>query len=130
LRAALLSATDGVLQDIVIAGENRDRCAMLAWPNPARAKQHATGPKNAEPFDLCRDSGVIAFIRERLQRHNGSTGSSGKIASFVLLDEPPSLGAGEITDKAYVNQRAVLDRRREQVEMLYAQSPDGGAVAV
>jgi feruloyl-CoA synthase len=130
LRAALLSATDGVLQDIVIAGENRDRCAMLAWPNPARAKQHATGPKNAEPFDLCRDSGVIAFIRERLQRHNGSTGSSGKIASFILLDEPPSLGAGEITDKAYVNQRAVLDRRREQVEMLYAQSPDGGAVAV
>jgi feruloyl-CoA synthase len=48
----------------------------------------------------------------------------------VLLDEPPSLGAGEITDKAYVNQRAVLDRRREQVEMLYAQSLDGGAVAV
>jgi feruloyl-CoA synthase len=45
------------------------------------------------------------------------------------LDEPASLGAGEITDKAYINQRAVLTRRRQHVEMLYARSPEA-AVAV
>jgi feruloyl-CoA synthase len=36
--------------------------------------------------------------------------------------EPPSIDAGEITDKGYINQRAVLARRATLVETLY-QSP-------
>jgi feruloyl-CoA synthase len=36
-----------------------------------------------------------------------------------LLAEPPSIDAGEITDKGYVNQRAVLARRAAEVERLY-----------
>ncbi|WP_027582397.1 AMP-binding protein [Bradyrhizobium sp. Ai1a-2] len=130
LRTALLAATEGVLQDVVIAGENRDRCALLAWLNSARAKQYATGSNKAEDRDLCCDPGVIAFIRERLQRHNKATGSSERIVSFILSDEPPSLGAGEITDKAYINQRAVLNRRREQVEMLYGRPTGVGVIVV
>jgi feruloyl-CoA synthase len=130
LRTVLLTATEGVLQDAVIAGENRDRCALLAWLNPARAKQYATGLSNAEDRNLCLDPGVAAFVRERLQRHNKATGGSERIVSFILLDEPPSLGAGEITDKAYINQRAVLNRRREQVEMLYTRPSGAGVVVV
>jgi feruloyl-CoA synthase len=128
LRTALLAATEGVLQDAVIAGENRDRCALLGWLNPARAKQHAARPNDAEHRDLCLDPGVAAFVRDCLQRHNKATGSSERIVSFMLLDEPPSLAAGEITDKAYINQRAVLNRRREQVDMLYG--PSGASVIV
>jgi feruloyl-CoA synthase len=37
-----------------------------------------------------------------------------------VLDEPPSIDAGEITDKGYINQRAVLERRAELVEQLHA----------
>ena len=44
LRAALLAATHGVLQDIVIAGENRHACAVLGWLNPVMARKHATNP--------------------------------------------------------------------------------------
>lgn len=33
------------------------------------------------------------------------------------------MAAGEITDKAYVNQRAVLKARAEQVERLYMNEP-------
>jgi feruloyl-CoA synthase len=130
LRTTLLAAAEGVLHDAVIAGENRDRCALLAWLNPACARQYATGASSTEASDLCRDPGVVAFIRQRLQTHNKSTGSSERIASFILLDEPPSLGAGEITDKAYINQRAVLNRRREQVDMLYKRPSDATVTAV
>jgi feruloyl-CoA synthase len=35
------------------------------------------------------------------------------------MAEPPSIDAGEITDKGYVNQRVVLTRRRALVEQLY-----------
>ena len=38
----------------------------------------------------------------------------------IVLDEPPSIDAGEVTDKGYMNQRAVLDRRAALVEQLYA----------
>ncbi|HZE59317.1 MAG TPA: AMP-binding protein [Burkholderiales bacterium] len=41
----------------------------------------------------------------------------------LVLDEPPSLDAGELTDKGSINQRAVLTRRRPLVEELYAGSP-------
>jgi feruloyl-CoA synthase len=52
-----------------------------------------------------------------------STGSSSRVARILLLDEPPSLDAGETTDKGSINQRAVLQRRAAAVEELYAGSP-------
>jgi feruloyl-CoA synthase len=38
----------------------------------------------------------------------------------LILDEPPSIDAGEITDKGYINQRSVLERRAALVETLHA----------
>jgi feruloyl-CoA synthase len=40
------------------------------------------------------------------------------------MTEPPSIDANEITDKGYMNQRAVLERRAALVEKLYSDSPD------
>ena len=37
----------------------------------------------------------------------------------ILLDEPPSIDASEITDKGSINQKAVLKRRAALVETLY-----------
>jgi feruloyl-CoA synthase len=37
----------------------------------------------------------------------------------LILDEPPSLDAGEITDKGTLNQKAVLSRRAKLVDQLY-----------
>jgi feruloyl-CoA synthase len=46
-----------------------------------------------------------------------------------VLDEPPSLDAGEITDKGSINQRAVLKARAGLVEELYAEPPRGAGLA-
>ena len=45
------------------------------------------------------------------------------------MDEPPSGDANEITDKGYVNQRAVLTRRAALVERLHAAKPDAQVIA-
>ncbi len=47
-------------------------------------------------------------------------GSSHRIARALLLAEPPSIEQGEITDKGYINQRAVLQRRADSAARLYA----------
>ena len=49
-----------------------------------------------------------------------ATGSSNRVCRAILLAEPPSLDAGEITDKGSINQRAVLRHRAALVEELYA----------
>jgi feruloyl-CoA synthase len=42
----------------------------------------------------------------------------------LLLAETPNIEAGEITDKGYANQRAVLERRAAWVECLYSDAPE------
>ena len=37
------------------------------------------------------------------------------------MTEPPQIDADEITDKGYINQRAVLERRAALVETLYSE---------
>ena len=57
---------------------------------------------------------------DRLARE--STGSSTLVVRAILLDEPPSIDAREITDKGSINQKAVLENRSALVEELYAAS--------
>jgi feruloyl-CoA synthase len=113
LRVAALAAADGLLQDAVVCGHDRDEVCLLAWPAPG-------GPPPEE---------LLAEVAERLRAHNATqTGSSTRVARIALLAEPPSMDHNEITDKGYVNQRAVLARRAADVERLYAQ-PSGPGVA-
>jgi len=41
----------------------------------------------------------------------------------LVMTEPPSIDANEITDKGYLNQRAVLEKRAALVERLHANPP-------
>jgi feruloyl-CoA synthase len=126
MRAAILAATRGVLLDIVVAGENRESCTLLCWLNPTEAARISKTPAS----DLTCDLLVVQFLKDRLQEYNETVGSSERICSFALLKDPPSLAAGEITDKAYVNQRAVLKNRSEQVDRLYWSEPNQDVIWV
>ena len=53
--------------------------------------------------------GSCASASPRYNRANPA--SSTRVERVILLAEPPSLDANEITDKGYVNQRAALERR-------------------
>ena len=67
---------------------------------------------------------VHAFIRDRFQAYNAEhPASSTRVERVVLLAEPPSLDANEITDKGYVNQRAALERRSTFVDRLFEERP-------
>jgi hypothetical protein len=59
-----------------------------------------------------------------------ASGSSRRIGRFVIMTEPPSIDAGEITDKGYVNQRATLERRDALVKGLYANPPAEGVISL
>jgi feruloyl-CoA synthase len=63
-------------------------------------------------------------ISEQVRIYNTSrVGSSVRIARLMIMTEPPSFEAGEITEKGTVNQRVARTRRAALVEGLYADTP-------
>ena len=123
LRIAALAAASPLLMDAVVCGHDRDYVSLLAWPNLGAAKELA-GEPDASPEELVRSPKLAEFVRERLITYNRSNpASSTRVERVILLAEPPSLDANEITDKGYVNQRAALERRAVHVAALFAETP-------
>jgi feruloyl-CoA synthase len=123
LRVAVLAAASPLLQDAVVCGEGREEVALLAWLNPGAAREVA-GEPDAAPEALVRSPAVAEFLRERIAAYNAEhPASSTRIRRVLLQAAPPSLDANEITDKGYVNQRAVLECRADAVAALYANQP-------
>ncbi|MDR6453279.1 feruloyl-CoA synthase [Variovorax paradoxus] len=107
LRVKLVSMLAPHVQDVVLTGHDRDEIGMLVFASPQAA--------SLAPQAL---AGRIAEVLRTL-RSEGA-GSSQCPACALVLSEPPSLDAGEITDKGYINQRAVLVRRAAEVARLHA----------
>jgi feruloyl-CoA synthase len=67
---------------------------------------------------------VVDVVRRGMAAHNReNTGASSRITRVLLLAQPPSIDADEITDKGYVNQRAVRERRAALVAELFSDPP-------
>ncbi|MBX3620434.1 MAG: feruloyl-CoA synthase [Rhizobacter sp.] len=106
LRVRLLSALAPLAQDAVITGHDRDEVGALLFPSA-----------QAQALDDAERLARTAAALRALQAEGG--GSSQVPTRVRWLAEPPNAEAGEITDKGYLNQRAVLQRRAGEVEALY-----------
>jgi len=126
LRLAAIAAGSPVVQDAVVTGHDREEVGLLVFPDPAGCRPLCPDLAADAPLsELAGHPAVRARLAAALATHNAAhPASSRRIARALLLAEPPALAAGEITDKGYVNQRAVLARRAHQVDRLYADPPD------
>jgi feruloyl-CoA synthase len=131
LRVAGISALSPVAQDIVVAGHDKDDIGFLVFPNIAECRRIAGLGEDA-PVDVVIGHPVIKErVREglvRMKRDGG--GSSTYPARVLLMAEPPSPEAGELTDKGYINQRAVLTRRADRVLELYSDVPSADVIVI
>jgi feruloyl-CoA synthase len=124
LRTDAIAAATPVVQDALVAGQDRPFVGLLAWPNLHACRQ-IVGNADASYEDVVRHPEVLACLKRGLQAHNKSIegASSMRIARVMLMVEPASIDGNELTDKGYINQRAGLDRRAALVERLYADRP-------
>lgn len=132
LRVAAIAAGAPVIEDCVVAGHDRDEVTLLVFPSLAGCRSLCPHlPADAPAARLAAEATVRETLAAGLRRHNERTrGSSMHISRVLILTEPPSIDANEITDKGYLNQRAILERRAALVERLYAASPDPEIVVV
>jgi feruloyl-CoA synthase len=107
LRAKIIALGDPCVQDVVVAGLNRNEIGILIFPR----------------LDACRALGEAqtrAFFQRLVDElHASGTGSATRVARAVVLAEPASIDRGEVTDKGSINQRAVLTHRAAIVDAMY-----------
>ena len=124
LRLEVIAAGAPVIQDVVVTGHDRAEIGLLVFPNPegCRSLCAGTGSDSGLPLAaLIRRPEVRAHLAAALAAHNAAhRANSRRIARALLLAEPASIEAGEVTDKGYVNQRAVLAHRAALVARLHA----------
>jgi len=74
---------------------------------------------------------VVEHVRRAFAEWNAEkVGSSLRIGRVLLLEDAPSIDAGEITDKGYINQRLALAHRAAAVERLFAENPDADVIVI
>ncbi|MDB6099353.1 MAG: AMP-dependent synthetase and ligase [Gammaproteobacteria bacterium] len=107
VRRDLVEALQPFISDAVICAPDHPWLGALVWP---------TMPDEA----LLRNG-----LAEKLALFNRARqGSADTIARLLILKDPPSAEAGEITDKRSINQRLVMQRRAHEVAALYSQRGD------
>ncbi len=131
LRAQFVDHFAPLVRDAVIAGADRDDIAALVFPDVEACRRLAGLPAEASAAAVLGDARVRDEFRKRLNAlARQSTGGSNRVCRLVLMDEPPSLDAGEATDKGSINQRAVLTRRAALADELYARPVSARVISI
>ena len=120
VRLAALAASGGLFDEVAVTGQDRDEIGLLVFPNLA-ACQALTGQPQAGLAQLVSHPAVRDATAAALARLGLDGGSSTRVARALLLDSPPSMETGEMTDKGYLNQRATLRARADAVARLHAE---------
>lgn len=119
LRQRVIEAGSPYVADVVVTGHDRDEIGVLLVPSLPACRALAQAP-HAEAAQVLADARVAEAFQQMLDTlYAAGTGSANRVARAALLDPPPSLATGEVTDKGSINQRAVLTQRAALVEALH-----------
>ncbi|TRZ64696.1 MAG: feruloyl-CoA synthase [Rhodocyclaceae bacterium] len=126
LRILAIAAGAPIIQDCVVTGHDREEVGLLVFPNPVGCRSLCPDAPADLPLSALI---VLPQVQQRLgqalsQLASSGSGSSTYPTRALLMADLPAIDDNEITDKGYINQRAVLMRRANLVERLYATEPD------
>jgi feruloyl-CoA synthase len=124
LRARILTQAAGLAQDVVIGGHDREYLTALVFPNLQVCRELLGAGADTSARALLSHPVIVSrFTDVFTTLATASTGSSTFVARAILLEDPPSMDAREVTDKGSINQKAVLIHRAALVDELYSASP-------
>ncbi|WP_202627030.1 feruloyl-CoA synthase [Steroidobacter agaridevorans] len=117
MRAAVLAAGTPYIHDVVFVGQDRDELGMLVFLSAGGSRLSSAG--------------VQTWLGDLLKvlAHRAGGGSQ-RVTRALVLEQPPSIVAGEITDKGTINQRAVILARQAMVERLYSSDRERDVVVL
>ncbi|MBL4767761.1 MAG: feruloyl-CoA synthase [Rhodobacteraceae bacterium] len=118
LRLGALTALSGLVQDVVVTGADKADLGLLVFP---LARLVTLGDEG----EIITNAAYCGQIRQCLADLSAkATGMSTRIRRALVMAEPPSIAAGEITAKGSLNNRVVLKRRTDMLAQLYDDDGD------
>jgi feruloyl-CoA synthase len=124
LRSAFIDHFAPLVQDVVITGIDQDYIGALIFPD-LDACRGFVGWKDAKPEEVLAHTRLRAEFEAKLKSlAKQNTGSSTLVKRAIVLVQGPQIDRSEMTDKGSINQRAVLDNRRDLVDLLYSAKSD------
>jgi feruloyl-CoA synthase len=132
LRARLIAHFGGLLQDVVLAGPDRDYVSALLFPALSPCRRRCAGLSDDAPASaVLACSEVRAAFQERLNAFAElNTTNSTCVRRALLLESPPAMEAREVTDKGSINQAVLLKNRAALVDELYREVPSASVFVV
>jgi feruloyl-CoA synthase len=130
MKARAIGALSPLASGVVVAGAGHDSPGLLVFPDPAGCRQVAGTPPETPLRVVLEHPAVRRHVEAAMRTMSAAAGSSMYPTRCLLLSELPSREGGEITDKGYINQRAVLTRRADLVELLFAVPPPPSVISL
>jgi feruloyl-CoA synthase len=130
MKARAIAALSPVASGVVVAGAGHDSPGLLVFPDPAGCREIAGTPPETPLAVVIEHPAVRRHVAAAMRTMSAAAGSSMYPTRCLLLGDLPSREAGEITDKGYINQRAVLARRAELVGLLFADRPPASVISL
>ncbi len=128
LRAILIAASGGLVQDAVITGLDKPYVGAIIFPHIDFLKKLTGKSDLTEILTDEKSLEALSLVLEKINKESG--GSSTKIHRAVFANFKPSMDGGEITDKGTINQRAIRENHAQVVEMLFSNPKLPGVVEV
>ncbi len=120
LKAKLISAGSPIVQDVVLAGLDKEFVSAILFLNADACRKYANLAADTDNQVVFQHELISDYLKECLSRFNQTaTGSANRVEKIVVALDPPSIDLGEITDKGSLNQRIVLKHRAHLIEKLY-----------
>ena len=131
LRAQIIAAGNGLIQDAVITGHDREFIGAIVFPGLDYCKSISGLDKEAALNEIIQHKAVKEKLQQLLNEIAvKSTGSSSLIKKAVFADFNLNIDKGEITDKGSINQRMIIQNHPAAVERIYSPVMDDGIIEV
>lgn len=128
LRITAIAAIAPLVQDAVVTGHDRNNIGLLLFLSPAACAEFANLAADISLEELATNDVIRTMINEKVIAYNKDhPASSMRIDRVKIMTRLPGIDANEITDKGYINQRAVIENRSDEIEALYA-GKDGAII--
>lgn len=127
LRLAIIDAMRPFVSDAVITGHNQPDIGLLLVPNYGYLEKEYGLKPDELTSDLFQTHPAIRdACYERVKQYNSvHKSNSTHIQRFAILPRLPDIDKNEITDKGYLNQRALVENWRDLIAEMHKEHADG-----
>lgn len=117
VRTSVINAASGLIKDAIICGEGQSQLGAIAFLNPDECNKILSSEFSIE--ELAKNTALLDIVKSKLKAAFENMPTTKAVKRIYLLPDNPSLEAGEITDKGYLNQARCRQNRARELEMLF-----------